>query len=187
MKKSTKITALIAVLLIPVSIGLFMGFALGVSDAEYIDLIPIDIGPELRTKDLPIRGSISQKESTSQLNTAQTTDYYGIGDTLDWLILDDYNGDYFFDTFELKGIGTTAELWVQVDMSYPDGREVPVITDANVTYMLHEFETDIAGTCEDYFGVPDFHDGTNSQLVIDGVVPEGTYEDESGRTVILVS
>ncbi len=185
MKKSTKISTILILLILPISIGLIFGFTLA-SNTESIDLIPIDIGPELRTKELPITGSFSQKETTPRLKTAQS-DYYVVGDPLDWLILDDYNGESFFDTFELRAIGMVAELWVQVDMAYPDGRDVPVITDEQVNYMLEEFENDIAPICNDYFGVPDFHDGSNSQLVIDGVVPEGTYEDESGRTVILVS
>ncbi len=185
MKKSTKITVLITVLLIPISFGLFMGFILG-DNTESIDLIPIDIGPELRTKELPIRGSISQQESISKLQTAQT-DSYSVGETLEWLVLDDYTGETFFSLFELRGIGNAAEIWVQVDMSYPDGRETPIITNSNVTYMLNEFETNIYPVCNYYFGVPDFHNGSNAELYASGEVPEGIYEEENGRIVILVS
>lgn len=185
MRKSSKILTLFTFLILPISVGMLFGFNLAFN-TESIDLIPIDIGPELRTKELPIRGSFSHKETTSGLKTAQT-DYYQIGDLLDWLVLDDYNGETFFDTFELRAIGTVAELWVQVDMAYPDGREIPIVTDEQADYMLQEFENEIGPICNNYFGVPDFHNGSDSQLVKDGKVPEGTYEDESGRTVILVS
>ncbi|MBY8991924.1 MAG: immune inhibitor A [Candidatus Lokiarchaeota archaeon] len=185
MKKSTKISTLFILLIVPISMGLIFGFTL-VSNTESIELVPIDIGYELRTKELPIRGSFSQHDTTPGLMIA-SLDYYAVGDLLDWLILDDYTGETFFDTFELRSIGATVELWVQVDMAYPDGRDVPVVTDEQANYMLEEFEIDIAPVCNDYFGEPDFHNGSNSQLVIDGVVPEGTYEDNSGRTVILVS
>ncbi len=186
MKKFTKITALMVLLLVPTSIGLIIGFTLA-TPTEFIDYIPIDIGPELRSKELPVKGSFSQTESTTNLITAQITDYYNVGDQLDWLILDDYEGIDFYDAFELRAIGTVAEIWVQVDMSFPDGREVPIVTDEQADYMLEEFETDISPVCNQYFGVPEFHDGTDSELVANGEVPEGTYEEEAGRTVILVS
>ena len=165
MKKSTKIFTLVVLLLVPVSIGVALGFTLDVPNIESIDYIPMDIGPELRTKEYPIRGSFSQKQSTQELKTSQS-DYYQVGDLLDWMILDDYEGEYFFDTFELRIIGTVAELWVQVDMAYPDGRDVPIITEEHVIYMLGEFENDIAPVCNNYFGMPDFHDGSNPELGI---------------------
>jgi len=186
MRKSTKIITLMVLLLVPVSFGVVIGFALVLPKIESIDYIPIDIGPELRTKELPIGGSFSQKESESNLKIAQD-EYYGVGDELEWLILDDYTGETFFDAFELRAIGTVVEIWVQIDMSFPDGREIPIITDEQVDYMLEEFEVDIAPVCDDYFGIPDFHDGTNSELVATGEVPEGTFEEETGRTVILIS
>ena len=186
MKKSTKIITLMVLLLVPGSIGVVIGFNLIAPNIESIDLIPIDIGVELRNKELPIRGSFSQLQTEPGLITAGI-EYYEVGDLLDWLVLDDYNAEEFFDTFELRAIGTVAELWVQVDMAYPDGRETPVITELQANYMLEEFENEIGPTCNNYFGVPDFHNGENSQLVEDGTVPEGTYEDDIGRTVILVS
>ena len=184
MKKFTKITALMVLLLVPTSIGLIITLA---TPTEFIDYTPFDIGPELRSKELPVKGSFSQNEPTTNLKIAQTTDYYNVGDQLDWLILDDYEGINFFDAFELRGIGTVAEIWVQVDMSFPDGREVPIVTDEQANYMLEEFETDIYPVCNQYFGVPDSHNGSNAELVTTGEVPEGTYDEETGRTVILVS
>jgi hypothetical protein len=185
MKKSTKISIFLVLLILPVSSGVFVGYSF-TTDIESIELIPIDIGPELRTKELPIKGSFSQNKMIPELKTAQS-EYYSVGDTLDWLILDDTTGETFFDTFELRAIGLDAEIWVQLDMSFPDGREVPVVTDEQATYMLEEFEVDIAPICENYFGTPDVHDGSNAELVLDGSVPEGTYDDETGRTVILIS
>jgi hypothetical protein len=141
------------------------------------DYEPIDIGPQLRASDHPI-------------NIGSLTDDYGSGNpTKVWLYLDNYLGFYFFDMFELRANGTSAEIWVQLDLSWneTDPRPVPIITDEQVDYLLSEFENNMYPTDTGYFGIPDFHDGAFSLLEAFGIVPPGYYYDVNGRSVILVS
>ena len=181
MKKSNKIVVLLTLLIIPISIG-FFSWAIGSKNAEdIIDYMPIDIGPRLRTLELPIKGSKFQDESLNQLKTATIDGYYEVGDTLEWLVLDDYTGDVFPSLFELRAIGSLAEVWVQVDLSYQDNRETPIITDDQINYYLEQFETNIYPIDTNYFGQPHFHDGINSEE------NPGAYYEETGRNVILLS
>ncbi|HZD11067.1 MAG TPA: hypothetical protein VE553_06970, partial [Candidatus Binatia bacterium] len=106
-----------------------------------------------------------------------------------FLALDNYNGFYFFTTFLLVAEGDGAQIWVQEDLTWPAGdpRETPEVTCEQAEYLLGEFENNIYPTEINFFGEPDFHDGTNSLLVQLGYVPEGYYDDTAGSQVILVA
>ena len=187
MKKSNKIIAILTLLMVPVSIGLFNWALINNNAEEIIDYEPIDIGSRLRTLELPIRGAKFQDSTLEQLKSASIGDNYEVGDIEDWLVLDDYTGEVFFSSFELKAIGGYTEIWLQEDLSYEDNRDTPIVTQAQIDYFLEEFETNINTTCVEYFGEPDFHDGSNPQLVADGNVTAGTYYEENGRHIILLS
>jgi len=132
----------------------------------------------------------------ASLKTAAT-----VGDQKVWLYLDDYLGGYFFDLFELRVESPTTEIWVQLDRSYLEGDvrnnatyqdefgryHYPEITDAQVAYLLAEFDDNIYPTDTLYYGNPDPHNGNASLLVDWGYFPEGYYEDPAGRNIILVS
>ncbi len=114
--------------------------------------------------------------------------YYEVGDWAIWLLRDAYVGTYYLAYYQLRAIGTTAEIWVgPLGWKTGDPRSTPVILDEQVEYMLEQFETNIYPTDTAYFGDPDFHDGTYSLLVEWGVLPPDYYYEETGRNVILVS
>lgn len=151
---------------------------------------PFRIGDKMRTANYGINGgSVSKGKGSS---STETTGYTFV-DEKQWLSLDDWNGYYFFDWYELwdVGVGANTEIWLQIDRSWPDpdpqGRAYPDITPDQVTILLDEFENNIVPTDEAYFGTPDFHDGSNSLLELWGYVPEGYYDSEEGKNVILVS
>jgi len=150
---------------------------------ELPDYEPIDIGPWLREKNLPIDMSLPE------IVMPEHHSYYEVGDIIYWLALDDYMGYYFFTPYELRAIGDVCEIWVQVDLSWPEGdpRAYPTILDEQVAYLLEEFETKIYPIDVEYFGEPDTHCGDYAALVAWGYVPEGYYYEETGRNVILVS
>lgn len=145
---------------------------------------PYDIGPKLRSENLPI--DMASYPSTVGVGHHS---YYYTGDSIVWLALNDYAGVYFFTTFTLKAIGTNVEIWVQNNLSWPPGdpRATPVVTDEQVQYLLSEFENTINPIDIAYFGTPDYHNGDLSLLEEWGYVPEDYYYEETGRTVILVS
>ncbi|UYP44864.1 hypothetical protein NEF87_001149 [Candidatus Lokiarchaeum ossiferum] len=147
---------------------------------------PMDIGPRLRETKMSDLPSVSSPEINvaDAISTLDGEDYYPIGAIVNWYCLDDYSADVpdgiFVDAFELRAIGEHTEIWVQVDMSFPDNRDTPIITDDHVDYMMDEFEGNIYPKVSSYFGVPEFHDGTLAEL-------NESYVDPAGRDVILIS
>ncbi len=144
----------------------------------------IRINPMFREKDLLIEMSSLPSDVGSGHHS-----YYSIGEVIFWLTLDDYTGYYFFDAYELRAIGNTSEIWIQIDMNWSAGdpRAYPNVTEAQINYLLSEFENNILQVNSMYFGEPDFHDGEYSLLEDWGYVPPDYYFEETGRNVILVS
>lgn len=183
MKKSNKILTILVLLIGSVSFGFLNQPNLFTLTDSTIDYDPIDIGPILRSSELPIRGALSQSD-TAQLKSADSNEYYQINDTLEWLLLDDYTGVTNLTSFKLKAFNDGAEIWLQEDLSYLDNRETPVVTQEQINYFLEEFKTNINKTCVDYFGMPNFHNGSNAALL--GATPD-TYFEKNGRMVILLA
>jgi len=176
LKKNSKYLLLFLLLNIPLL--LILNFSVVTTGDAQTEYIPIDMGPKIRSANYPIlHGSEEFQSQVSSIDLKSSGDYYSIGDTLTWLVLDDFNGGYINQTFELRGIGTEIEIWVQLDLGWPDQdtREVPVITDSQVNEMINEFETNIYPTTTQYFGVPDDHYGIDA------------YYEETARNIMLVS
>ncbi|MHA1900734.1 MAG: hypothetical protein ACTSW5_07560 [Promethearchaeota archaeon] len=175
MKNKLKVSITLSILLIFVVSGI--GSLLVVSAKDPMNLQPYDVGPELRKTNYQIK---SEEQYRYRELVGQSDDD---GVFLDWAILDDYEGAYYYATYKQRAVGDVCEIWVQVDMSYPEGdpRDTPIITDDQVEYLLAEFEGNIYPTDTQYFGTPDFHDGSKPSL-------GGTdWKEKTGRSVILVS
>jgi len=147
-----------------------------VSAKNIMDVQPYDAGTALRKTNYQIK---SQETYRNRVLTGKSDD----GVFLEWAILDDYNGAYNYAWYEQRAAGNLSEIWVQVDLSYPEGdpRPTPIITDEQVNYLLAEFEGNIYPIDVDYFGEPDFHDGSKPSL------HGSDWKDDAGRSVILVS
>ena len=161
------------------------------SAAEDFSEIPecemIDVGPRLRKSTVPVDMSNAPTEP------GHHSPYFEVGDVWFWFTYDDYLGEIWFDTYELRAIGSVAEVWVQVPQTLedwwsfpsttppkPNPTNPPIVTQEQIDYILEEFETNIYPTDTGYFGVPDFHDGSYSPL--------GPYWYEpTGRNVIQIS
>jgi hypothetical protein len=158
--------------------------------AELTDYESIDVGPRLRATD----GEIDPNSIPEIIGPGHHS-YYEVGDLVWWLTYDDYNGYLFWDLYNLTAIGTVAEVWLQVDRTWyyhipeppANPTNPPIITNAQIEYILEEFETNIYPTDVGYFGDPDFHDGAYSLLDLWGAVPPGYYYEETGRNVIMIS
>jgi len=157
----------------------------------------LDIGPKLRawepTLDLIAGPTPSEllSEVESGSGESESASSHTVLDVKLWMGLDSYCGYYYFKSYELRAVGTYAEVWVAQDLSWTippaqpicepkpsDPRPVPVITDEQVAYILAEFDNNIYPTDTDFFGTPNYHDGTNSLLVDLGLVPEGYYDGD---------
>lgn len=177
---------LVSILLTAVFLMSMMSIIVRTSASSPIQVEAIRAPPELRNAkyDVVVEGPIEFGEHHS---------YWEENESAIWLFLDDSLGAYYLDWFQLRKIGTTAELWVQEDLSWPDpdphdpDRPYPIILDEQIDYMLEQFETHIWPTDTDYFGMNDFHDGSSATL--DDMVgfPSDYWEEPTGRNVILVS
>ena len=174
MKRKMKLSISLSILLIFVVSG--VSTVLLVSAKNSIDLKPYDAGAALRKTNYQIK---SQEHYRYRELTGQSDE----GVFLEWAILDAVEGTYYYAMYEQRAVGEVCEIWVQVDLSYPEGdsRKTPVIEDAQVDYLLAEFEGNIYPIDTDYFGTPDFHDGSKPSL------GGADWKDDTGRSVILVS
>ncbi len=151
------------------------------------DYDPLDVGPALRALDPDpslLGGDGADANESTSVETSLT-----ILDVKVWLTLDDYLGRYVFTQFYLVAESEMTQIWVQADLSWPEGdaRATPVITQEQVDYLLGEFDENIYPVDTVYFGTPDFHNGSNSLLEALGYFDPGYYSDAAGRDVILVS
>lgn len=162
--------------------------AISSDDTTIADPIPVDIGEKVRSDkyDLDI-------DELFVLDAGPSVGVdWPLYETADWFYLDDYNGGYDFTEYKCWASNPRAQVWVQTDLSWPNGdpRPTPTVTEADAQYILNEFtkadgilDTDIA-----YFGTPDYRDGQDALLDwYFGAVPEDYYVDSTGRDIILVS
>ena len=164
------------------------------------DYRPVDLGPEIREWEATpdrIQGGFTgftpeelDALEAEAMEAAEGTPYSEcILDAKTWMYLDSYTGYYNFDLFYLVAETAGSELWVQEDLSWPAGdpREAPMVTCEQTAYLLGEFDNNMYPVETDFFGTPDFHDGTYSLLEAWGYVPPGYYYNGGGRQVVLVS
>lgn len=176
------------VLIIVVLVGV-----LPASAGEPIDYKPVDVGPELRAWE-PTPARINREpgilpDAASLVSESSSTPYTDCWTDSKWfLYLDDWNGYYDFDVFLLVAESDDAQIWIQADLSWPigDPRPTPTITCEQAQYLLGELDNNIYPTEVDFFGPPDFHNGSESLLVAWGYFPPGYYDDVDGRQVVLV-
>lgn len=164
------------------------------------DYKPVDVGPELReweaTPGRILGGleAITPEEiealEAEAMDAAAGTPYYDcVLDVKVWLVLDNYYGVYFFDTYYMVAETDGSEMWVQADLSWPAGdpRDTPMVTCEQAVYLLSEFDDNMYPTETAFFGPPDPHDGSSALLEAWGYVPPGYYANSAGRQVVLVS
>jgi len=187
-KKSIVLMLVVFMLLNVATIGILFIPATGSQTIEFPEYQPIDIGWDIRNRELPFKmGDIDDLLLSNSLKTAATQD--DIGDIRLYVSIDNYLGYYFGTWMQLRAVGDNAEIWVQVDLSWPEGdpRPTPIITDEQCEYLADEFDTNIYPSDTDYFGMPGFMDGWDSPFShMVGAPPNYTYDPE-GKSVVLVS
>ncbi len=147
--------------------------------------------------DTPVRtfstdrlGSRSAEGNASRLAIAGVTP--PVGTVRQFLGSDDYNGRLYRKDYVLRVVGTTSEVWVAVDTSFPAGdcRSAvalsTTITDAQATAMAHQFDTVIYPRESAAFSVPPQRDGSNAQLGPDANGNGGDYSGDGNKVVVLV-
>ena len=99
-----------------------------------------------------------------------------VGETRNWLALDDAFGAYYRKTYTLRASGTHAEVWVASELNrrgasgtdFLDGDcrngLRTTVTDAQVNYLLNEFDTNMWPKEAAAFSVAPDRDGSNALL-----------------------
>ena len=186
--KATKIGCLALVMLMVV--GGFSVLAVPVAatastNPSIADVVGKDIGPEIRSMQPDMAEVRDAASGVSGLSGS--ADVYEVGDTEMYYV----NGDGLTDfiEFEKRGEGSLVEVWVATDLSFPSGDprnddpDKVTIYDWQVEYLINEFETVIYPIESQYFGTPDFHDGSNSLFESEGLP---FFNDADGKLMIMV-
>ncbi|HET8651153.1 MAG TPA: hypothetical protein VFM13_01120 [Gaiellaceae bacterium] len=102
-----------------------------------------------------------------------------VGETRNWVGLDDVNGAYYRKTYTLRGVGGNIEVWVaSEDRTFAGVRSVgtdfqpgdcrngarTTITDAQVNYLIDEFDDNILPKESEAFSVAPDRDGSHALL-----------------------
>ncbi|MFX1402094.1 MAG: hypothetical protein ACFE8V_12705, partial [Promethearchaeota archaeon] len=186
MRKKSMIVLLASLMLLNIgAFGLLFIPATGSKIIEFPEYQPIDIGYDIRNSDLPLKMSDLFLENS--FSTAATE--ADIGTQRLYVSINYYYGYYFTTWMELMAVGEEAEIWVQTDLSWPEGdpRPTPVITSEQCEYLADEFDSVIYPLTTSYFGMPDYKEGWDSPYShMVGAPPDYTYDPE-GKSVVLVS
>ncbi|MFX1343079.1 MAG: hypothetical protein ACFFAL_10370, partial [Promethearchaeota archaeon] len=188
MKLNKLAVVLLAVLAISFSIPAFT-----VQTAPTSEFQPeaYDVGPKLRDNH-----EIPELQS-EEFETTESSPAYGGGAywpgavgpiTMLWYW--DDHGIYLWD-FYLVAETDTVQVYMQDDFSYiplgqpqPDPRNPVTITEEQLEYFVSEFDNNIYPTVTEFYGVPEFHDGSGAPL--SGATGD-SYYDETGRTIVMIS
>jgi immune inhibitor A len=159
------------------------------------DYRPIDVGPKLRTWEAtmdriggrPENPEVAEAEAMAAV--AGTPYAECATDSKIWMYLNDVDGFYDFAVFLLVAESESSQVWIQEDLSWPEGdpRPTPEITCEQAEYLLSEFDNNIYPIETSFFGAPDFHDGSLGWLDTEVGLDDNYWFDEAGRQVILVS
>jgi hypothetical protein len=132
-------------------------------------------------KNTPSKKGSNGKDATTDSDESGSSYFTYDGGTKVFL-----NYELSFKEFTLRSIGDNVEIWVANDLSFLSGdpRPAHVVTQEQVEKLRDEFDSNIYPKCTEFFGMPDKLDGSNSQLVAGGYVPEGYYDGD--KIIILV-
>ncbi len=153
-----------------------------------------ELPPGYKSPRLVSRGAAAEaarRQATAAPRTA------AIGDTKYWLALDDLNGILYLKQYTLRGEGTHSEVWVASDSdTVSSGTDFPAgdcrngvrtqITDAQVNYLIGQFDTNIYKRESYLFSKPPDRDGNNAPLTGLAGLPTDYYVHPGNAIVVLV-
>ena len=113
-------------------------------------------------------------------------------DVRSWLALNDAADSIYLKPFTLRGVGDHIEVWVANDLAFPEGDprngERTTITDAQVQYLISEFDGNIYPKESAAFSTPPRRNGSKAVLprLFGPDMPQGYYSGEGDNIVVLV-
>jgi hypothetical protein len=125
-----------------------------------------NVGPDYNGgKLLPLRGAskLDNRAGVHARRALLSNATPPVGTERDWFALDDTDFVYV-KPFTLKAVSAHMEVWVANDLLFPAGDcrngERTIITQADVDYLVNEFETNIYPKESSVFAVPPARDGS---------------------------
>ena len=153
------------------------------------------VGTSVRDGDLPVDTSAASGPSQSfrAFGAQAAAVDPPVGTQKTFLILDDFFGTYRLANFTLRASGGHGVVWVQNNLNFPAGdcrnnfADRIQVTDAQVNYLLDQFNTNIWPKEADAFSIAPPQDGSNA--ILPGLVglPADYYAGDGDKTVILIS
>ncbi|QUI21425.1 immune inhibitor A [Vallitalea pronyensis] len=96
-------------------------------------------------------------------------------------------GSPYLKTYTLRGIGQHIEVWIADDLTYPDDRPTPEITQEQVDRVVDVFDKTIYPKDTDFFGDTDSHTGNHATLPgMIGLEPDYYVAEDGVERVILL-
>jgi len=154
---------------------------------------PVDAGPRLRDLtpgevSLHLQGPAGQSAPSG--SGGEGPAFYVEGDTVFALWYDDLSGLWIMP-YTVAAIGEHIEVWVAADLDFPSGdpRNPVVVTQDQIDYLVSEFDNNIYPNNTSFFGMPDFHNGSNAVLDDMLGLPPDYYmaDDEADRVIAMIS
>jgi len=154
----------------------------------------IDIGPAMRAGRYRLAPAAAPAAATARASA----DDGPSGEVRTWLGLDETDGVLYPKAYERRAVGEHIEVWVATDLRFPEGdcRNDGVrheVTDAQVAYLVEQFDTHILPISSRAFSVAPERDGTAALFpsLAAEVFPEleladDEYVGEGDDTVVLI-
>jgi hypothetical protein len=123
-----------------------------------------------------------------------------VGEIRTWLGLDDAEG-FYPKSYQLRGVGDHIEVWTatgtstfaditSTDLSFPEGDcrngARTEVTDAQVSYLIDQFDNNIYPTESQLFSVPPSRNGKRAPATKALHVPGNYYKGDGDNIVVLV-
>lgn len=151
---------------------------------------PREIRPDALQNISLDRSSVPEAINTLDRSVRAEDTRPDVGTTKVFPALNYDTGQYYIKKYTLRAYSEHGAIWVANNLSWPGGdpREDPNITDAQLEYLIDEFENNIYASDTKLFGAPDKRHGTNAVLSQNDVVPDNYYRsaDNKSRSIILV-
>jgi hypothetical protein len=121
---------------------------------------------KVKGKDVPAPTTSQLRSQSNRVAAAGETPPVGTQKT--WIAVNFVTGRFYLKTFTLRGVGDNIEVWVADDIQFPAGDcrngARTEITQAQIDYFIHEFDSNIYPVESAQFSVPPDQDGSEPQL-----------------------
>lgn len=148
------------------------------------EVLPVDDSRGLTRTHLNLEGKALPKaryrpQPTARRAPAATPP---VGTVRSWVGLDDTDNDLYRKDYTLRAVGKHIEVWVAKDIAFPEKdcrKNSTEVTDAQVTDLVTQFDTNIYPKETAAFSTPPDRSGTNAGM-------EGDFSGDGDKTVTLV-